>query len=326
MTDHTETLIKATLQRQADRAVDPSVLFAGLETARSPRRTGRLLVGAAAVVVLVLVAGIFLVKRDQSTPVATTPPPAPAKPTYWQPGMTYEPAWLPDGVVEKSRSSGVNWVARSWEPPYPQHGPIVGLSVSDYVPPIDTKHSRAISVNDVPGQIVSRNGVTDVFWQPKPRIWVLVTVTELGEPRLDDIAVHVAKAVRSGGTKQLRPLLEFGWCPYHDVMTDTGGNDPAHAGGIFKCERHQKPSADVTITVNPSPAFTTGDKVTVRGRQGWYSEKWGVSAPMGDGRYLLVAGRTSDPKEKPWSKADLIRVADTLVIHDAAYVDWIGTR
>ena len=327
MTD-TEELIVAALRAQAENRPDGTAVRAALRRTGGQRRGRRLVVIVAAVTAIAITVPLVL-RGAQSPPPATAtsrpqPPPPPNQPAFWRQAMAYEPGWLPDGIVERSRMGAAKGVMRRWDVPPGADWPGPDVMLEFY--PMAFTHSDdddRIDVHGVPAFVTSRNSMTDgettVEWQLEPGLYLHVTVH--GGLQHRDFAIRIANSVHKGGPGQLRPLVDFDWCPYDKVGLLTDGSDPSHVGGSFRCTGTGQRPGETNVTINPQPdnQLVGGTKVIVRGREGrYFPARQSIQVELDNGSYLVVRSHLS--------KAELIKITDTLVIHDAAYVNWVGTR
>lgn len=331
MTD-TEEQIVAAMQLQAERRPDGAAVREALAKGRSWRRgrhTAMIALVAAAVVAIAIT--VPLVLNRGGTPSSAAAVPA-NQPAFWQQAMAYEPGWLPDDIVESERLTGAKSVLRIWRMPVGSQwpGPTVTLGVSVEEPMPRTDDMTVIDVHGLPAYVLSQDTQghdTEVRWQPKPHVQVRLTVE--GGLHHHDIAVHIAQALRTDGTEQVRPLIDLGWCPFTDLGTWTtpptlGGHDPE---GSASCTRGDLSSvAEVDVFIDRKPSITSGTEVAVRGKQGLYTKKGSqqdLSVQLDNGMYMNLQA-TGD--KDPASKADVIKIADAAVVHDAAYLTWFGSR
>ncbi|TDP93790.1 hypothetical protein [Labedaea rhizosphaerae] len=338
MTD-TEELIVTAMHLQADRRPDGAAVREALARAGSRRhgpRTIGMALAAAAVVAIAITVPFVLRHARSTTPAAASP----NQPVLWQRAMAYEPGWLPADVVEAERSAQATAVLRQWSMPVGSQwpGPTVTITVQQTdEPPRRTDDTTVVDVNGKPAYVDSTDTPpghrTDVTWRPEPHLQVRITVDGGQDHRA--IALHVARALRTDGTKPFRAVVDPGWCPYANLGAITrgpsvGGHAPE---GMASCTtREQEPLAEVDIFVDHEPELTSGAAVTARGNQGRYAKsadgaRQTLSVPLGDGRYLsVVASGGNHPGVRPLTRDEVIKIADTAVVHDAAYVNWIGTR
>lgn len=340
MTD-TEELIVAAMDLQADRRPDGAAVRAAL-AANTTRGRGRraawpALAAAAGVAIAITVPLAVGHWPGAATSTAAAPPNQPA---FWQQAMAYEPGWLPDEVVETDRVAGPKSIMRSWRmPPRSQWpGPTVTMTVDQTDEPVRrTDDTTAIDVHGTPAYVVSSDAPpghrTELTWLPEPHLRVTIDVD--GGLRHQDIAIRIAQAMRTDGTEPFHAVVDPGWCPYAELGAMT--NEPSIGGhapeGLATCTtRLNEPVAEVEIFIDHEPELTSGTKVTARGKQGLYAKSpdgalQSLSVPLGDGRYLSVlASGANHPGVRELTKAEVIKVADTAVVHDAAYVDWMYTR
>ncbi len=99
-----ETLIRQAIAEEAEQAVDPGTVLAGLREARPRRRTGMLMAVAAAAVVAAVVAIVIPLasSRDSNEPAgppATTKPPAPAAAEQTILLAGFDGHWLTDTLI-----------------------------------------------------------------------------------------------------------------------------------------------------------------------------------------------------------------------------------
>lgn len=331
MTELEEQLVDA-LRRQAERRPDGAAVREALARTGS-RRRGRTVVialAAAAVVTIAITVPLVLTRGDAATSAAAIPA---NQPPFWQQAMAYEPGWLPDEVVESERMADSRSVLRNWRmPPGSQWpGPDVHLAVYNSDEPLPRNDDMTVvDVHGVPATVHSEDlptgHHTEVYWQPRPHIQVQLGVQ--GGLHHRDLALRIARALRSDGTKQFRPLIELGWCPFDDQGVTTtgptvGGHDPQ---GMATCTRKAPSTAEVAVFLDKEPSITKGTKVTVRGRQGLYSKsgaEQNLSVRLDNGQYLNVRGSGVG---RPPTEPDMVKVADAVVVHDPTYLNWLYAR
>lgn len=333
----TEELIVAAMNLQADRRPDGAAVREALVRRTSRGRRTTVMALAAAAVVAIAISASFVLSRDSSTDTASAPPNQPA---FWQQAMAYEPGWLPDEVVETERNASPNSLLRTWQmPPGSQWpGPVVNMAVHRTDEPVRrTDDMKVIDVHGTPAYVASSDTPpghrTEITWLPKPHLQVRIDVD--GGLRHEDIAIHIVRSMRTDGTKPFRAVVDPGWCPYADfgaITSEPTVGDDAPEGMATCTTRSDEPVAEVALFIDHQPELTTGTKVTARGTQGWYAKSpdgaaQTLTVPLGDGRYLsVVASGANHPGVRELTRAEVVKVADTAVVHDAAYVDWVFTR
>ena len=321
MTDHTETLIKDTLRRQADRAVDPTVLFAGMEARQPVRHTGRILAGVAAAVVLLLVAGAYVVARGGSGPAVQA---AAAQPAATP--MPYQPHWLPPGVTEQMREVAGQTTTRLW---VAGHVDEYGRP-ADYVPWVSvqtapghlTQDGTAATVDGKPARLrVEYNDAvidkeTKLSWEPTPGTVVTVDVGGKLNGKEGEYVQRVADSVRPDGTAKYAPKVWLNPVPDGWVAASSRemGADPAHAvvgmefDTLFK---GHKGTAELTVRPG-SPLVFLG-----------YSGSIGViSENPGDGDLRGQGWPPTGPSYPDFQPLMHAPVA----IDQQADLSWMGTR
>lgn len=358
-----ETLVRQAQQDMAERAVDPERIRAVLPARRARmvrhRRTGALLTitAAAAVVLAIAIPLAFLSPAgDQPLPPQPAGPPGISQPVP----MLYVPTWLPEGMVERERSTSLGqvgsdqfagvvrtWIA--WPFEHPEFGSSQGPRLVLAIIPT----GRGQQPGDNIGEVVDINGKsgrynpeTDtVTWRPDG---TAVLVLRGGKGDREEI-LRVARSVQPD-PGQLRSPLQFGWLPEGIEMQHLGyrGNSRDHWMAQLLSSR-----ADTTYwvwTVMPLPETTPpdnergrwmtasvgtvtwapegGEALTVRDRPARMvsdpesPDRWYLVVDLGGGLELNVTGYLGGPN--PLTKEDLIRTAEHVEIDPAPDLDWFG--
>jgi hypothetical protein len=337
--DHETDLIRAALQRQADRAPDPEpVLAAPSPTGRGHRPRFALVAAAAAAAVAVTAGTVTaFTGPDGAQPAATAPPTsglpttatvaavraptgAPSTPARL-PGATaatrirleFSPTRLPAGLREYMRIGLVEGtkrrLARQWGPDGTAgtgDGALLVLAVNG-APSGVVDGGTKVTVDGVPGRYLSAgpDDKASVEWQARPGVWLLLTQAGLGLDRAG--LLGIAGSMRPDPGSYAMPFR----------VADT--SRPAGRGPVYTFHTIARGSADwsaelvagaVTVTrgtaaVQQGPAG--GRPVEVAGRTGRYSVNrvgdvlttWLV-VPLGDGEVLtLRAGPFDGPSGSP---------------------------
>lgn len=320
MTDHTQTLITEALHRQADRAPDPSTVLFRLERTQPAGNARRhVLVGAAAAVVLLLVAVAFVATGRQSGPVqagsaktgpAQTAAITPAKPVN---GMRYQPHWLPAHTVELVRSAVGQSTTRTWiDGMIDGEGNAVGspgVSVSvrpGHLPVGGTP----VNIGDKPAKETTSDLDVKVTWESEPG--VLVTVAASLWPDKAQIAERVANSVRPDDTARFEPQLRFGKLPAG--WTDAGAK-------VFGSA-----SVPANTGVTARTTYQGHEFVMTIGRLP--TGHYGLVSALRDGTrtyFAALPGKPGGTTHVPgWP--DFAALIKAVQVDKHADVSWIGTR
>ncbi|WP_037369974.1 hypothetical protein [Amycolatopsis orientalis] len=318
--NETETLVRDSLERLAERAPDGHAVLNALARARQRRRRPRLALAAAAAAVIAVAAGVPLVVD------AVTQAPAQLSPAAGQPVLAYTPGWLPDGFTEQYRSGGPGTTAqvRQWQ----SGASRVELAAHSTADPEWAQTALRISaVKDqivVHGRIAMVTGPTDTIatltWMPDHR-YVLTAKAE-GVPDARAVAEQVADSVTVEPVR-VRGEARFGPLPagLREEATTVRGSSSDDATTVLDASG---PSGKVRVTISGgSPALGGSGPVRVRGLPGAYVPASGpadaqVAVRLSSGRWLTVSGRL--PREQ------LVAVADGIVLDPAPEYGWLGTR
>ncbi|WP_275291495.1 hypothetical protein [Amycolatopsis sp. La24] len=318
--NETETLVRDSLERLAERAPDGNQVLNALARARQRRRRPRLALAAAAAAVIAVAAGVPLVVET----VAEAP--AQLTPAAGRPVLAYTPGWLPDGFTEQYRSGGPGTTAqvRQWQ----SGASRVELAAHSTADPEWAQTALRISaVKDqvvVHGRIAMVTGPSDTIatltWMPDNR-YVLTAKVE-GVPDAREAAQQVADSVTVEPVR-VRGEARFGPLPagLHEEATTVRGTSSDNATTVLDASG---PSGKVRATISGgSPALSGSGPVQVRGLPGAYVPASGpadaqVTVRLSTGRWLTVSGRL--PREQ------LVAVADGIVLDSAPEYGWLGTR
>jgi hypothetical protein len=360
----TDEMIRAALERIAERAPDGVGLRAGLAGRARLRRQRRTIVlagGAAAATVAAGVPAATLWPRRKAPAVA---PSEPAQPPNRIP-LRWRPAWLPDGLVELRRSASFDdevteWL-RGWGPhPTYDRGrkglPAVVLWMArDRDLP---KIGRPVSINGGPGRIHNDAGAPEcgVLWLGAPGQLLTVSVTKMpptGDP--EEIGLRVARSVVADPLAVCEVTVAFGWLPpgYGDTQQtfDLGVSvkpgEPvtpaARVESVFLRPANAAPAALATLTIGVDrPRPEGAQDVTVRGRPGWLvwneQDESVVYVRLDDGRPLVLTVEVaqihgavhmplpSDRNRRAWTRDELLRVVDEIRLGPVPDLSWVGRR
>ncbi|WP_409466010.1 hypothetical protein [Amycolatopsis sp. GA6-003] len=318
--NETETLLRDSLERLAERAPDGHQVLNALARARQRRRRPRLALVAAAAAVIAVAAGVPLVVDT------VTEAPAQLSPAAGRPVLAYTPGWLPDGFTEQYRSGGPGTTAqvRQWQ----SGASRVELAAHSTADPEWAQTALRISaVRDqvvVHGRVGMVTGPTDTIatltWMPDHR-YVLTAKVE-GVPDARATAEQVAESVTVEPVR-IRGEARFGPLPagLHEEATTVRGSSADDATTVLDASG---PSGKVRVQLGgSSPALGAAGPVRVRGLPGAYVPAAGpadalVAVRLSSGRWLTVSGRL--PREQ------LVAVADGIVLDSAPEYGWLGTR
>lgn len=318
--NETETLVRDSLERLAERAPDGNDVLNALARARQRRRRPRLALVAAAAAVIAVAAGVPLVVNT------VTEAPSQVTPAAGRPVLAYTPGWLPDGFTEQYRSGGPGNTAqvRQWQAGASR----LELAAHSTADPEWAQTALRISaLKDqvvVHGRVAMVTGPTDTIatltWMPDDH-HVLTAKVE-GVPDARTVAERVADSVTVEPV-QVRGEARFGPLPagLREEATTVRGSSSDNATTVLDASG---PSGKVRVTIGGgSPALGGSGPVRVRGLPGAYVPASGpadalVAARLSSGRWLTVSGRL--PREQ------LVAVADGIVLDAAPDYTWLGSR
>jgi hypothetical protein len=266
-----------------------------------------------------------------------------------QPGaLRYRPEWVPDGVVERSRTANLRTgdLIREWWPAsqqayYPTEI-IFTVRVDSGLPsPTPFEQSEPVRVNDISGVLITYtekylaeetkstghrpNQVTTVAWRP-PTGGTL-TVQARGVEAAS--ALRMARSVVPDSTTKFADALKAAWLPRDGHLTTMKIDGTAPEDWSVNVEATestpaipQGPSRPPRIRIAPRVCDESGDPVTVRGLpahhfSAYYPPKGSenrVSVRLQDGRCLTVNG---------FDTGEVFRIADNLTL-PATDFPWLG--
>ncbi|WP_033293447.1 hypothetical protein [Amycolatopsis jejuensis] len=312
----TETLLRDSLERLAERA--PSGLEVRRALARRRRRRPRLALAAVAAAVIAVAAGVPLVVSAMSGA------PAQLTPAAGRPVLAYTAKWLPDGFTEQYRSAGpgITPEVRQW-----QSGPgRVELAAHSTADPEWAQ--TALRIAALPDQVVVHGRVgmvtgetgtaATLTWMPDDAH--VLTAKVDGVPSAREIAQRVADSVTTEPAR-IRGEARFGPLPagLREQATTVRGSSPESATTVLDASG---PGGPVHAMVSgASPPLGGSVPVPLRGLPGAYVPASGpadalVTVRLPEGRWLTVSGRV--PREQ------LVAVADGVVLDPAPDYSWLG--
>ncbi len=338
----TDDEIRDALEHLARHAPGPDRVlrqFAVRERARRQRRALTLVGGTVAASVAVGAPLVVLRERHSAAPGGSPSPypdpsPSPSIVNDRLP-MRYRPTWLPDGMVETSRTVGspvaddASAQSRSW------HNAASGQTVTLGVTgpnSVDATGLRRVAVHGVSGWVQDMAGRPSVavIWQVAPDLFLQVFVDGI-PPRSTALPVQIANSVTTDGASVLELPVAFGWLPDGYRITERSVDAASDGWQARIAADDGKPipqrsgvsvgmgAKDDMLPNGPKPGMTAPPTdVTVRGVTGTFITPTILGVPLPDGRWLRVAGQPS--------QADLVRVADALRIGPVPDLSWLGTR
>ena len=338
-----DDLIRETVRRQEELAVDPDRVRAALpaRAARRRRARTRAMLATVAAAVTVAVAVPVIALRDNDPAVSATSRQVTIP-------LRYRPTWLPDGMVEKFR--GVSYLApgtyRMWESTAPpsaeRSNPNVLLSASPSAPD-DVDREPNIDINGTPGYY----GGGSVIWRVDGDTKLVVAQSGLTEEDM----LRIARSVEPDPTRMRLPL-HFGWLPdgsaewMHKSSGDPSlkvmGDSPTEWGAtvlVYDSQRYLEATVGTT-RYTPAGDTSHGQTVIINGRtaqlaqpdetmdpvgQG-FQTNWVLTMDLGEGRRLIMHGGTAKnmPEASPLSRDDMIRIAEHVQFDPSPDIGWIG--
>ena len=355
----TEEMIRTALERVAERAPDGTAVraaLAGNTRLHRQRRTLVLAGGAAAVTVAAGVPLLWPRGKNQTHVPRREPPqqaPNPRVPLPWR------PTWLPEGVVEVSRTaSHLGDKATEWRRTWASDragtaDPDGSLAVSLSMALGDSQviSGSPVSINGRPGRI-NGHGSPDswITWQVAPGQELTVYVPKVpGIGHNEAVGLRIARSVVADPAAVCEVSAEFGWLPPdHNERQHTFGLSVSRGKPVSPQTRVE----DIRIFGGPMVHLTTGvdesrpgsaEDVTVRGRAGWLSwHEHGESVvyvALDDGRPLVLKVEVGavhgelpagvpppDPGNRAWTRAELLRVVDDIRLGPVPDLGWVGSR
>jgi hypothetical protein len=335
-----DDLIRESVQRQEELAVDPDRVRVALPAlaARRQRARTRVMLATVAAGVAVAVAVPVIILRDTGTVVSATAPQATMP-------LQYRPTWLPDGMVEEFRGNSYvgSGLARSWVSRAPESAdrsnPNVLLSVRP-TSPENVDREPNVDINGVPGSY----GEGSVIWEVGDTRFVVA-----GRFPEEDM-LRIARSVEPDPT-QMRLPLQFNWLPDGSAEWTRKSGDPSvkvtgfspteyeAAVLVYDSQSYLQAFLGTRDVAHPDAA-SHGETVIVNGRTALLAQggdgdpdptglhmrtDWVLSMDLGDGRHLTLHGGTS-PEAPPMSRDDVIRVAENIQFDPDPDVGWLGQR
>ncbi|QRP44165.1 hypothetical protein [Amycolatopsis sp. FDAARGOS 1241] len=307
----TETLLRDSFERLAERAPGGREVRTALVRARqSRRRRSRLALAAVAAAVVVVTVGVSVVVGsvpDEKVPAAAG-----------RPVLGYSPGWLPDGFTEQYRSAGPGTTpqVRRWFAG-PSRIELSAFSTAD-----PDWSATALRIAALPAQIVVHGRVAMVTgsstsavltWSPDDTHVLRAEVDAV--PAAREVAQRIAEDVTTDEPHRIHGEARFGPLPdgLREAATTVSGATPAD--GTTTLEARNSTSS-VQATVGPaSPGLGGSVPVTIRGGSGAARADL-VTARLPSGRWLTVSGKLP--------RADLVAVADGVVLDPDPDYDWLG--
>ncbi|WP_414944063.1 hypothetical protein [Amycolatopsis sp. cmx-11-32] len=322
--EHTEDLIRESLEHLATRAPDGAEIRDALAQHPRSRPTMALALVAAAVAIIAL--GVPLGLR-----AFTAVPPASARNADWS-VLPYKPGWLPDGFKEASRG-GKPYPAplsRSWAA-----GELGQIDL--LITPLSDR-SAPWTIAPAPNQIIVHGRVgmatevtawsTMLTWSPDDVYLLSMTLSHLKDPRA--VGERIAEAMVPDGRARVSGELRFGRLPA-DLELSGVKTFMKDNGGVTELEatRAGEPTAAAVVTASlsgdrPVPDGVEPVPIEVRGLDGVYlPEREGplghqdgtIAVQLEGGRWLTVSGERD--------RAALLDVANSLQIIQGDY-SWFG--
>jgi hypothetical protein len=306
----TESLIRAVLAEQADRAPHRATVLAGLRWRRRPQRgLAVVLVGVAVALVAICVPlGLHLADIMAASRV---PPPDLM--------LRYQATWLPAGFVATERTvplDSQHSEGQTWR----LNGSFVGLDVYQTTGNTTPSGTR-VSINGRPGILSDEDHTTSVTWSNRPQEQLEVMVYGVADQ--DNAALRVARSVRPSGGTLAQPFV-FGYLPPGD--TDLSLTVSRAATGWTAYRYAGTPLGLRIMATWPAtpPTLTGATPVTVHGRPGWYLPSGSGSDAtvqvLLDGRWLVVDMLPSGSSDE----AELMRIANGITVYPTVAFPWLG--
>ncbi|WP_326569583.1 hypothetical protein VSH64_00570 [Amycolatopsis rhabdoformis] len=302
----TETLLRDSFERLADRAPDGHEVRNALARARqSRRRRPRLALAAVAAAVVVATIGVSL--------VATWP--TRVAPAASEPVLGYTPTWLPDGFTEQYRSAGPGLApqVRRWFAG-PSRIELSAFSTKD--PEWSATALRISAPQDqilVHGRVAMLTGSATsavLTWSPDDTHVLRAQVDAV--PSARTVARQIANDVTAAEPTRIRGEARFGSLPsgLRETATAVSGTTPADATTTLE-------AGPVRATLGAaSPGLGGSVPATVRGIPGAAAADL-VTVRLASGRWLTVQG--------PVPRAQLLAVANAVVLDPAPDYGWLGS-
>lgn len=322
--EHTEDLIRESLEHLATRAPDGAEIREALAQRSRSRPKMALALVAAAVAIIAL--GVPLGLR-----AFTAVPPAAQRNADWA-VLPYNPGWLPDGFRETSRA------AKPYPAPQSRSWSDSGTGSVELTSTPLSERSGPWTIAPAPNQIIVRGRVgmavevagqgTTLTWSPDDVYVLTLKLVGLKDSRA--VGERIAEEMVPDGRARVSGELRFGRLPAGLELSGVKTSVKT-GGGVTELEATVagQPTAAAVLTAalggdQPEADGAEPVPVTVRGRGGSYlPEREGalerrnatVAVQLEDGRWLTVAGHRD--------KAALLDVADSLQIVPGDY-SWFG--
>ncbi|MEV6900159.1 hypothetical protein [Amycolatopsis sp. NPDC051372] len=302
----TETLLRDSLERLAERAPDGHEVRNALVRARQARRRRpRLALVAVAAAVVAVTVGVSV--------VATWPSRVP--PAAGEPVLGYTPGWLPDGFTEQYRSAGPETVpqVRRW---FAGPSRIELSAFSTKVPEWSATALRIAAVRDqvlVHGRVAMLTGSAtsaELTWSPDDTHVLRAEVDAV--PSAKAVAQRIAEGVSKSMPIPIRGEARFGPLPagLRETATTVSGMSAGEATTTLE-------AGPVRVTVGAaSPGLGGSVPITVRGVPGAAAADL-VTVRLASGRWLTVSGKVP--------RAELVAVAGAVVVDPSPDYGWIGS-
>lgn len=348
---NTDELIRAALRRQAERAPDAAPVLAALRRAQAPRSSrGTLIAAGAALVAAFAIALSFSVQDPGPAAPAAAPTLPPSSPELTQARTPpvlfhYQPGWLPDGFVETERAFTMLMPAppptqRTWS--LPGTSATLTLAVDHHA--VDVVPAVEASLAQTTSDQVDVNGRTGYVTGDGPDSASVVWLTSGGDEitvsveyqQARTVALRAARSVTDTGTGTLTPQLRFGWLPETTtrVRTSVTGTSPGEARCTIvaqhKIDGQEVGTVDASVARRPLTPGPNAHPVAVGDRQAVYESQDARTATLtvdqGNGQWLVVRETVAVPGQHRLSEPELIELAASISIDNAADVSWLGQR
>jgi hypothetical protein len=351
--------IRAAFETLADCAPHPARVLQGLARAAQVHRQRRalLLAGGAAAVVggtIAATRGLF-VGTGPSPDVPTTPTPTPT-PTTGNPRvpMRYRPAYLPEGVHEVWRATGLSadsvqvrfWSDKVGREPSTRQVQLAHTRVAPWTNASDptAAETEPVRIGDADGRVWGGATRASVGW-PLPDGWFLEILVMQPDDSVGT-ALLIARSVVPDGVASLEFPLEFRWYPTEAPMSQFYWCSPVYGPNMLSLAIEGVTVASVRLERGMSGLPGSPQAVTVRGLTGsWSRDDQSVSfaLPLPDGRAISVwfgRGRVegngnfgldpsqpyTGPAEFPLSDEDALRVVEELWVGPEPANEWYLSR
>ncbi|MFJ4099557.1 hypothetical protein [Amycolatopsis japonica] len=322
--EHTEDLIRESLEHLAARAPDGAEIRDALAQRPSRRPTMALALVAAAVAIIAL--GVPLGLRAY-----TTVTPASPRNADWA-VLPYKPGWLPDGFKELTRSAKPypGPQTRTWSSGETGHLQLTTTPLDDRrgpwtIAPAPNQiivHGRVGMVAEVYG-----NG-TMLTWSPDDTYLLSLTLIGIKDPR--DVGQRIADEMVRDDRARVSGELRFGRLPT-DLELSGVNLFMTVGGGATELEatRTGQPTAAAVVTASlraerPDSGDATPVPLKVRGADGFFlpqrtgrlgHEDETVAVQVEGGRWLTVSGKRD--------QATLLDIANGVQLIPGDY-SWFG--